>query len=180
MPRSPVRIFPSHSYLLEVCNYDPETGVFTRKKAFHKSRAGKVMGGISVRGYLKIKIDGIMYSAGPLAWFYMTGKWPKLEIDHIDRNKTNNVFSNLREATTNQNQANAGRYGRASPYRGVMRVGKNKWRVVLKYDNKSRHVGVYDTRDKAALAYDQAARKQFGEFAILNLPASVHRDWILV
>ena len=110
----------------------------------------------------------------------MTGKQPKLDIDHADRDKANNRFSNLREATTNQNQANASRYGRAAPYRGVMRVGKDKWRVILKYDNKARHIGVYDTRDKAALAYDQAAQKQFGEFAILNLPASVHRDWILV
>jgi HNH endonuclease/AP2 domain len=110
----------------------------------------------------------------------MTGKWPKQEMDHIDRNRANNVFSNLREATVNQNQANAERYGRAAPYRGVSRIGKDKWRAILKFDNKSRHLGTYDTRDKAALAYDQAAQKQFGEFAILNLPLSVHRDWILV
>src|SRR5207244_994112 len=85
VPRCPSNVFPSHAYLLEVCHYDPLTGIFTRKKAYHKHRIGKPMGGVSVRGYRVLKIDGVHCAVGPLAIFYVTGKWPVEDVDHGDR-----------------------------------------------------------------------------------------------
>ena len=104
----------------------------------------------------------------------------KHDIDHVDRNRANNKFSNLREATVSQNQFNSTRAKNKSGYRGVRPSPEGKWQAALCVDGKSKFLGSYDTAEKAALRYDQEAIKQGGEFAILNFPKSVHRDWILV
>jgi HNH endonuclease/AP2 domain len=179
MPKLPRNKFPSHELLLHVFDYDPLTGIFTWKNSYHKKRCGKIAGRM-LQGYWKIKYKEVEYSAGPLAWFYVTGNWPENEIDHEDRNRSNNKFSNLRKATVNQNQANASRYNNALGYRGVTKNSIGSWRAIIKFDNKSRHIGNYDTPEKAALAYDQAARNHFGPFATFNFPNSVHRDWLIV
>ena len=57
-------------------------------------------------GYRKITIDGKVYSAARLAWFYKTGRWPDPEIDHINRIRDDNRWENLREATRADNLAN--------------------------------------------------------------------------
>jgi HNH endonuclease len=47
-----------------------------------------------------------MYRAGRLAWLYMTGEWPKNQIDHINRDKADNRFCNLRDVTQTENMRN--------------------------------------------------------------------------
>lgn len=173
-------VFPSHADLLEICHYDPEKGIFTLKKSYHKKNIGKCMGHISRQNYRRITIGGKRYAAGPLAWFYVTGVWPTHDIDHIDRNRSNNKFSNLRQATVSQNQFNAARGKNKSGYRGVSPTPEGKWKASLRARGKYKFLGSYDTAEKAALRYDQEAIEQGGEFAILNFPKSVHRDWILV
>jgi hypothetical protein len=51
-------------------------------------------------------IDGHTYKLSRLAWLYMTSEWPRGEIDHANRDPTDDRFCNLREATNRQNQAN--------------------------------------------------------------------------
>lgn len=180
MPRLPSNVFPSHEYLLEVCSYDPLTGVFTRKQSFHRSRIGTSMGGVSKQGYVRIKIDNVHYAAGPLAWFYVTGIWP-VEIDHKDRNKSNNRFSNLREATNSQNITNRISVSNTSGYRGVVWVEQHKkWKATLKAGRKVYNLGYFDDPIEAAHRYDRAAKEHQGEFAIFNFPKTAMRDWLWV
>jgi hypothetical protein len=94
------------------------------------------------------------------------------QIDHKDRNGLNNQRSNLRRATQSQNQMNAGlRSTNTSGYKGVY-FNKNKqaWAASIKYDGQKSHLGYFDTAIKAAQAYDRAAMRLHGEFAVLNFP----------
>ena len=91
--------------LRRLFHYNPLTGIFTRLIAV----AGRGGGRVGDRpgwvkpgrygGYLLICVERRIYRAHRLAWLYMTGNWPSAFLDHVDLNKKNNIFSNLREAT---------------------------------------------------------------------------------
>jgi DNA-directed RNA polymerase specialized sigma24 family protein len=82
--------------LRELLDYDPITGVFT-----WRSRPSR---------YRFIEIDGWTYKASRLAWLWMTGSWPKGQIDHANLKKDDDRWTNLREAPSQSAQsANRGR-----------------------------------------------------------------------
>lgn len=95
--------------------------------------------------------------------------WP--ETDHRNRNGLDNRRSNLRPASRSQNNANrAVQRNNTSGYKGVTfdkRAGR--WLAQIQYDRRNHHLGLYDDPRTAALAYDAAAREQFGVFACCNL-----------
>ena len=92
-----------------------------------------------------------------------------LEVDHQNRDGLDNRRENLRPCTHAQNMANAEFPRGASGYRGV-RVMRSRWQARLKVSGKVRYLGVYDTPEEAARAYDVAAFDAFGEFAAQNFP----------
>lgn len=95
-----------------------------------------------------------------------------LEVDHKDRNPLNNQKSNLRLATSSQNSANS--KSRCRQYKGVWKGPKSKgWTAYIKMDGKPTCIGTYKTEVEAAYAYDNAARKIYGEFAYLNFPDDI-------
>ena len=84
--------------LRKLLNYDPATGVFRwRVNRRGPVNAGDVAGCRGHKGYHQIRVEGTVYQSGRLAWLYMTGKWPKLEIGYIDRNTSDTRWANLRE-----------------------------------------------------------------------------------
>lgn len=92
-------------------------------------------------------------------------------IDHADGNGLNNQRQNLRIATPSQNVANTGPRPGTSSYKGVRldRVSQ-RWRAAICINGKCVNLGRFATETEAALAYDAAARKLFGEFARPNFP----------
>jgi hypothetical protein len=80
--------------LRELLNYDPDTGVFTwRVRPVHSHRVGDIAGSVrTTRGYRLIGVAGRVYKAHRLAWLYMMGEWPKDQIDHINRDPSDNRF----------------------------------------------------------------------------------------
>jgi hypothetical protein len=85
-------------------------------------------------------------------------------IDHIDNDKNNNKFSNLRYCSPSQNQYNRKlNKNNKSSIKGV-RFENNKWRAVICFNKKQIHIGYYDNLEDAKIARQQKAAELFGQF----------------
>jgi len=152
-------------------NYDPETGIFTRKiRSAQSVRIGDVAGWVTDDGYIQISLKNKKYLAHRLAWLYMTGEMPKEFIDHINGKKSDNRFCNLREATNAQNMRNTGlRSSNTSGFIGVSwDKAKKKWSSYGKYNYKKINLGYFDSAELASQAYQEFAKKHHGEFYFAN------------
>lgn len=105
----------------------------------------------------------------------------KVRIDHRDGNGLNNMRHNLRVATGSQNNCNREKSpGCSSRYKGVCwHKQHGTWMALIGSgpvgaDGRRRRVylGYFDEEKDAARAYDAAALRHFGEFALLNFPQS--------
>lgn len=144
--------------LMEVLDYNPDTGVFIwKQKLSNRGAVGKKAGAISY-GYNVINIDRVRYFAHRLAWLYVYGVWPEKEIDHIDRNRFNNSISNLRDVSRAVNALNNGlRSDATSGLKGVTWCQeRNKWQAQINISGRNLTLGRYDTIDEAAIAYKAA------------------------
>jgi hypothetical protein len=113
-----------------------------------------------------IRIDGLVHYAHRLAWLYVYGEHPTREIDHKNQNPADNSIGNLRQSSHAENMRNVSRCG-ASGFKGVTRHC-SKWRAVINVNGRKINLGVYSTPEKAAEAYDEAARLHHREFARTN------------
>lgn len=97
-----------------------------------------------------------------------------LDIDHINGNGIDNRRSNLRSCSRSRNKANAAAYANnRSGFKGVYwQKDVRKWRAQIRVMGRKLHLGLFDARQEAALAYNKAAVEHFGEFARLNEVAS--------
>ena len=122
-------------------------------------------------GYKTGSVLGKKVFAHRVIWAIETGVWPS-EIDHIDGQKDNNVFSNLRIATRTENLRNTrSRSSSTSQYLGVCWDTRNrKWLAQIVVCKKTKLLGRFISETDAAKAYDAAAVKYFGEFANPNFP----------
>lgn len=153
----------SRERLLEYLSYDPESGIFNWKVSvgrYGRIKAGTVAGtkGKHGQGYIEIHFDGHLHKAHRLAWLYMTGEWPKREIDHINRIRSDNRWCNLREATLQQNLQNKTTYkSNTSGFPGVTWHKRiKKWQARIGKGTKRVHLGYWDDVKDAANAYSKA------------------------
>lgn len=101
---------PTIKRLREVLAYDPETGRLTWKIRMSQTvMAGDEAGSKDKNGYVRVKVDGIRVLAHRAIFAMVKGRWPKVDVDHDDRNRSNNRWLNLREANETQNRANSKR-----------------------------------------------------------------------
>ena len=92
--------------LKEILHYDPISGKFHWLKMLsNRSPVGSECTRMS-KGYINIRIGTRNYQANRLAWLYMEGYWPEHEIDHINRDRADNRWCNLRHVTHRCNSTN--------------------------------------------------------------------------
>lgn len=139
--------------------YVPETGEFLRPDGSDATHA-------YVKGYRGISVGGTKVLAHRVAWHVMRGGVPDV-IDHINRNKADNRWANLRAATTSDNLCNRGaQSNNTSGVPGVAldRHGR-KWQAYIKKNGKRVHLGIFEKFEDAVMARKAAERRVFGEFA---------------
>lgn len=171
---------PTQARALEYFNYEPETGnlIFRERQriefdalgyARHMKRIGTPAGSQNSNGYVKVLVDGTLYSAHRIIWLVVHGEWPEypvFEIDHINGNRADNRIANLRKVTKSGNQRNAGpRVNNTSGVHGVnwkpkynSQPGDGRW--VARIWDGPRHVylGSFRTLHEASIARKAAER----------------------
>lgn len=145
-------------------DYNPETGVLTRKLPTRKTKVGEAIA-CGHRGV--VAIDGHHYRAYRLIWLHVYGRWPERQIDHINNDPSDNRLCNLREATGTQNNGNQSMSRRnTTGVKGVYRADQpGRFYAQVTLDGKTRNLGTYGNIEDAARAYERGARAAFGEYA---------------
>jgi hypothetical protein len=154
----------------ELLNYDPSSGELRWRVDRFSGRnkvqaaAGSVAGHRHVDGYIRVKIDKVVYHAQHIIWLLQTGRYPSREIDHKDGDTYNNRWKNFRLATTQENGRNRGVHkSNTSGAKGVDRH-KGKWRSRIIVDYKQIHLGSFYNFEDAVKARLNAEQLYFGEF----------------
>lgn len=159
--------------LKQVMHYNPSIGIFTGLIARGKRTdcIGRKLGNKpNHNGYIQISIDYKRYLASRLAWLYMTGELPnakEFEIDHRNRNRSDNKWANLRLVTHQQNAMNSSIIRNNTS--GILGVSfdtqTNLWRASISPNGKMLHLGRFAEKDDAIKARITAEKQYFGEYA---------------
>lgn len=150
------------SRVRELLNYNPETGVLTRRvKTSNATYIGKVAGEPRGGGYLRLSVDNKRYLAHRVVWLHAHGGWPEQEVDHINGIGSDNRIENLRDVAPRVNQENTRKAykNNAGGFLGVtFDKRKDKWQAQIKFDRRNRFLGYYKTAEDAHTAYLSAKR----------------------
>lgn len=137
--------------ICELLRYEESTG-----KLYWKMNRGSGVtkdseaGCIATTGYVQVYVDNVPYTAHRIVYAIKTGKEVFQNIDHIDGNRTNNVFSNLREATPSSNAKNRVSLGYSKVPSG--------WAAGITVDYKQKHLGIFKSPEEAHQAYLEAKK----------------------
>lgn len=170
MTRRTRKRYPCEEEVRRVLGYCPETGRFWwLEDVSRKCKAGDTAGTIRPDGYRQLRLDGVLVLGSHVAWFMNYGEWPPsgYDVDHKDRNTSNDAKDNLRLATRTQNNANAKRpRHNTSGYKGASYdKRRDKWEACINYKGRKRFLGYFDSPEEAHAAYCKAANDLHGEFA---------------
>ena len=143
--------------LKQLLSYDPETGVFTRIVGVKGAAAGTVAGCLNKAGYCFIGIDHERPYAHRLAFLYMTGKMPDSQVYHIDQDKTNNCWANLRIVTACINMQNLSKARGKSNRIGVT-SNDFGFQARIRHDGQNKYLGTFKSAEEASAAYVTAKR----------------------
>ena len=156
--------------LKEKLHYDKDTGIFTwtDSKLNYGRVRGKEAGTIrNTDGYKQITMylggKARHFRAHRLAWLYVYGEFPKLQLDHINHDTGDNRLSNLREVTQRENLRNRSlQKNNTSGYNGVYYdKAAGKYRARITVDNRLMHLGYFKKAEDAAQAAKEG-REHYG------------------
>ena len=145
------------AYIRSHWKYNPETGVV-------HGRLGKPIGFRRKDSALHAPVtlfDGSKTSVliHRAAWLLETGAWPSNDIDHRDGDRSNNRWSNLREATRQENRQNLSRRNKKGRLRGCVKYYK-KWKAQIKMPGGApMYLGLFATEEEAHAAYCEAKKR---------------------
>lgn len=146
----------TQEHMKEYLRYCPKTGIFIWiKKSGNNTVLNGRAGSIDTKGYLKIMLLGRRYLCHRLAFLYMTGDFPESHIDHINHDRSDNRWENLRQVSNGENNKNQSCYkNNKSGVTGVRRVGP-VW--TSKIGNT--HLGTFNSLEAARAAREKAEKE---------------------
>ena len=122
------------------------------------NKFGKILSENDVKRYIQIKTDfnkkNVRLLGHHFAWYSVYGNCDTEQIDHINGNRHDNRICNLRNVTGQQNQWN-----RVTAKGYTWHKLANKWSAMIKLNNKSIYLGLYNTEQEARTAYLNAKEK---------------------
>lgn len=163
-------------YTKELFDYDPFSGKLFWKirprshfrtlrgqKLANTKFAGSEAGSKNSLGYFIVEVEGNPWPVHRIAWLLHTGALPEGDVDHIDRDPSNNRIENLRVCSRSENSINSRR--RASgAFSGIQESRPGVWRARLGVRRKRIHLGYFKSREDAEQAYQTALRDTFGDY----------------
>lgn len=168
----------SQQYLKECLAYFPETGDFIWLKRprrhfktdtiwkqwngrFALEDAGSITYSPRCPTRRAIRLDGERYIAARIAWFYVTGEWPTMEVDHINHDTADDRFVNLRHVSSAENAVNKGLLpSNKSGIHGVLwRADYSAWEVRISRQGIAHHVGSFKDFFEACCARKSIANR---------------------
>ena len=146
--------------LKSILSYDETTGVFRWKiKPCNNVKIGGIAGGLNGKGYIQIHYKDKYYCAHRLAWMYVYGVEPPLEIDHINGISTDNRIANLRSVSHRVNEQNRSEHRGGQLPGACFHKGTRKWEAKISMDGKQKYLGLFKTEQEASAAYFRAVSK---------------------
>lgn len=146
-------------------HYDPETGHFIWLVNGRNTKIGTRAGSVSKHlGYRFIKFDKAPLLEHRLVFLYMTGRWPKHQVDHINGARADNRWANLRDVCSRVNKENQ-RRPLANNRLGLLGVshwphrGPKSFVAQLSAHGRRVHCSYHETPEEAHAAYLEAKRK---------------------
>lgn len=164
---------PSLEYLKTRINVDVEAGrvYWIDATKFHASLNGMEAGSPRTnsrhdKNYWYVKLDSKALKRSHLVFLFLNGRWPDLQIDHINGDSLDDRASNLREATATQNAWNhKTRRKRSTTPMGVRLLRSGKYQARIAVNKQQIVIGLFETPDMAAQAYQQKRKEFFNEYA---------------
>ena len=151
---------PADDDIRKRLSYDPKTGVLRWRAN------GRIAGCLDHRGYRFVRVNWRLFLAHRIAWMLHYGAWPQGDLDHKNRDKSDNRITNLRLATRVQNIANAPARNRAGLPKGCYRLkGHQRFYSQIKIGGEIRRLGTFDTAAEAAAAFEDAHRDEHGTYS---------------
>lgn len=138
--------------------YDPQTGIIVSRVTRGNAKAGSRISYVNGHGYLEVVIGYKKVRAHRLAWLLMTGSWPVDQVDHINGDRADNRWANLRRASHSENVRNK----KVAGYR--TRPGRNSYQVRLKVAGKEVLCCSFKSEEEAQELADFAREIVFEEF----------------
>ena len=167
--------------LKKLLSYSPETGKLywrprdettsPRPFSFNTRHAHTEAGCLNDKGYVLVSIKENRMRAHRVIYAMMTGSWPE-EVDHINGNRADNRWGNLRSVSHKTNRANTYGWSKktSSRFIGVCRQPDcDRWKAQVSINGKAKHIGLFQTEVEAAKARDAIAFK-LNPNAKLNFP----------
>ena len=147
------KALPSCEELWELFDYKPLTGELVRRSSRGGQFAGTVACVSHPDGYRRVKVRRAAYTAQRIVWRWVTSEDPgALQVDHKDRNRSNNACNNLRLVTHGQNQWNRAGTSRCG-VKGVTALSDTKFVARIRRGGVVRFLGYYKTAEEAGAAY---------------------------
>ncbi len=151
-----------HCYFL----YDPKTGSLTWKVSKGRALAGTAVGWITVKGYRETKLLQRCHKVHRVIFMMMTHRWPDLEIDHVNGNKLDNRWANLRECRhlENMHNQNKHRHNTSSVTGVCWHKRMRQWQAYIANEGKQIHLGAFDRFEEAVAARKSAEQSKWQGF----------------